>query len=390
MPIPRLWSVFFPVRPTYLTLREPILYGISRIVTVVSMEQEIESENQEFIEKTDIEELLSQYKDAIDKSTIVSMTNLHGRITYANDEFCRLSKYNREELVGKPHNIVRHPDMPKEAFREMWATIKSGKIWKGVVENRAKDGSKYIVNTTIIPIKNPDGTNKEYIGIRSDISELIFSQNKVRSLLDASSKFVPSQFLKELKSTDLTSVHPGDATNLKLTVLFADIRGFTSIAEKLSANEIFENLNRYISHMEPVITKNSGFIDKFIGDGVMALFHRAENAVQAAKEMLKELEKFNEESADNGHEKIRIGIGIHYGPVALGTVGTEARMNTTVIGDTVNIAARMEKLTKKTEVPILFTEETLSDLDISAFRLRKVGQSILRGRTRPTTLYTVR
>ncbi|PJZ67440.1 hypothetical protein CH371_05310 [Leptospira wolffii] len=354
------------------------------------MEQEIATENQDFAEKTDLEELLSQYKDAIDKSTIVSMTNLHGRITYANDEFCRLSKYNREELVGKPHNIVRHPDMPKEAFREMWATIKSGKIWKGVVENRAKDGSKYIVNTTIIPIKNPDGTNKEYIGIRSDISELIFSQNKVRSLLDASSKFVPSQFLKELKSTDLTSVHPGEATNLKLTVLFADIRGFTSIAEKLSANEIFENLNRYISHMEPVITKNSGFIDKFIGDGVMALFHSAENAVQAAKEMLKELERFNEESAGNGREKIRIGIGIHYGPVALGTVGTEARMNTTVIGDTVNIAARMEKLTKKAGVPILFTEETLSDLDISAFRLRKVGQSILRGRTRPTTLYTVR
>lgn len=356
----------------------------------VGMEQEIESENQEFIEKTDIEELLNQYKDAIDKSTIVSMTNLHGRITYANDEFCRLSKYSREELVGRPHNIVRHPDMPKEAFREMWATIKSGKIWKGVVENRAKDGSKYIVNTTIIPIKNPDGSNREYIGIRSDISELVFSQKKIKSLLDASSKFVPSQFLNELQSKDLTSVHPGEAKNLKLTVLFADIRGFTSIAEKLSAGEIFESLNRYISHMEPVITRNFGFIDKFIGDGVMALFHQADNALKAAREMLQELDKLNALLVAEGSEKIRIGIGIHFGPVVLGTVGTEARMNTTVIGDTVNVAARMEKLTKKAGVPILFTEETLKDIDLTRFKLKRVGHSVLRGRTKPTVLYTVK
>ncbi|TGK07734.1 PAS domain-containing protein [Leptospira semungkisensis] len=352
------------------------------------MEQEIESETQEFIEKTDLKELLSQYKDAIDKSTIVSMTNLHGKITYANDEFCRLSKYNRDELVGQPHNIVRHPDMPKEAFRNMWATIKAGRIWKGVVENRAKDGSKYIVNTTIIPIKNPDGTNKEYIGIRSDISELVFSQNKVRSLLEASSKFVPSQFLNELKSTDLTSIHPGEATNLKLTVLFADIRGFTSISEKFSSAEIFRNLNRYIAHMEPVVTKNSGFIDKFIGDGLMALFHNGEDAVRAGKEMLEELEQFNKEFTKEGNDKIRIGIGIHTGPVALGTVGTEARMNTTVIGDTVNVAARMEKLTKKAKVPLLFTEETFGELS-STFSAKKVGRSVLRGRINATTLYTL-
>ncbi|EPG64303.1 adenylate/guanylate cyclase domain-containing protein [Leptospira wolffii] len=354
------------------------------------MEQEIASENQDFAEKTDLEELLSQYKDAIDKSTIVSMTNLHGRITYANDEFCRLSKYNREELVGKPHNIVRHPDMPKEAFREMWSTIKSGRIWKGIVENRAKDGSKYIVSTTIIPIKNPDGTNKEYIGIRSDISELVLSQNKVRSLLNASSKFVPSQFLKELKSTDLASVNPGEATTLKLTVLFADIRGFTSIAEKLSAGDIFQSLNRYIAHMEPVITRNDGFIDKFIGDGVMALFHHSDNALKAAKEMLQELDKFNDLLLGEGSEKIRIGIGIHYGQVVLGTVGTETRMNTTVIGDTVNIAARMEKLTKRAGVPILFTEETLKEVDLTKFKIKKVGQSTLRGRTKRTILYTLK
>ncbi|XMO26184.1 adenylate/guanylate cyclase domain-containing protein [Leptospira sp. 'Mane'] len=335
-------------------------------------------------------ELLNQYKDAIDKSTIVSMTNLLGKITYVNDEFCRLSKYSKEELVGKPHNIVRHPDMPKESFKEMWATIKEGKIWKGVIENKTKDGNKYIVNTAIIPIKNPDGTNKEYIGIRNDISELVFSQNKVKSLLSASSKFVPDQFLNELKCDDLTSIQPGVAANLKLTVLFADIRGFTSISEKLSAEEIFKGLNQYIAQIEPVITKHSGFIDKFIGDAVMALFHNADDALSAGLEMLEVLEEWNTFLAQGNHSPIRIGIGIHTGPVALGTVGTESRMNTTVIGDTVNIAARLEKLTKKAKLPLLFSESTFQEINPEGKSIHKIGKSMLRGRTKYTTVYTAK
>ncbi|BDA80423.1 hypothetical protein LPTSP3_g33530 [Leptospira kobayashii] len=354
------------------------------------MEEITTNESDSAHEKLDYQELLNQYKEAIDKSTIVSMTNLLGKITYANDEFCRLSKYTREELIGKPHNIVRHPDMPKESFKEMWATIKAGQIWKGIIENKAKDGSRYIVNTAIIPIKNPDGTNKEYIGIRSDISELVFSQNKVKSLLSASSKFVPDQFLNELKHNDLTSIQPGAAANLKLTVLFADIRGFTSISEKLSAAEIFKGLNQYISQIEPVITKHSGFIDKFIGDATMALFHRAEDALNAGLEMLEVLEEWNTFLAQGNRSPIRIGIGIHTGPVILGTVGTESRMNTTVIGDTVNVAARLEKLTKQAKTPLLFTESTYREINPEGKSVQRIGKSMLRGRSQYTTVYTAK
>ncbi|MEW6551989.1 MAG: HD domain-containing phosphohydrolase [Campylobacterota bacterium] len=117
--------------------------------------------------------LLEQYKLAVDESSILSKTDTKGIITYVNDTFCTISKYHRDELIGKSHNIVRHPDMPKETFRQMWKTIKEDKkIWQGKIKNLAKDGSIYIVNTTVVPILNPNGDIDEFVGIRHDITEL--------------------------------------------------------------------------------------------------------------------------------------------------------------------------------------------------------------------------
>ncbi len=117
--------------------------------------------------------LLNQYKDAVDRSSIVSKTDKKGQITYANDKFCTISGYNREELIGRPHNIVRHPDMPKLAFKNMWETILAKKPWAGIVKNRTKSGDFYIVEVTINPILNHKGEIEEFIAIRNDITEII-------------------------------------------------------------------------------------------------------------------------------------------------------------------------------------------------------------------------
>ncbi len=117
--------------------------------------------------------LLNQYKDAVDRSSIVSKTDKSGRITYANDKFCAISGYAREELLGKPHNIVRHPGMPKSAFREMWTTILDKKPWFGIVKNRTKNGDFYIVEVTINPILNHKGEIEEFIAIRNNITDVI-------------------------------------------------------------------------------------------------------------------------------------------------------------------------------------------------------------------------
>jgi len=117
--------------------------------------------------------LLDQYKRVVDRSSIVSKTDKSGRITYVNEKFCNISGYTAEDLLGKSHNIVRHSDMPKSAFNEMWGTLLKKKPWSGIVKNRKKDGGEYIVEVTINPILNQEGEVEEFIAIRNDITEII-------------------------------------------------------------------------------------------------------------------------------------------------------------------------------------------------------------------------
>jgi len=123
---------------------------------------------------------LNSYKTAIDETSIVSKTDTKGIITYANKKFCTISGYSKEELIGEPHNIVRHPEMPKKAFKDMWQTIKAGDIWHGIIKNRKKDGDFYIVDTTVMPICDSEGNILEYIAIRHDITELEKSRKKIQ------------------------------------------------------------------------------------------------------------------------------------------------------------------------------------------------------------------
>jgi len=119
--------------------------------------------------------LLESYKSAVDESMIVSKTDKRGIITYVNDEFIKISGFKKEELLGKSHNIVRHADVPKSFFDEMWGRLKEGSSWKGVVKNRRKDGTAYYIKTVILPLFDNEHNIKEYIGIRHDVTE-IFEQ----------------------------------------------------------------------------------------------------------------------------------------------------------------------------------------------------------------------
>jgi len=124
--------------------------------------------------------LLHQYKAAIDSSNIVSKTDINGIITYANNEFCKISKYQRENLIGQNHNIVRHPDVPKETFEKFWKVILSKQIWKGTVKNRAKDGETFYLNTTVIPILDSRSEIVEFVAIRYDVTKNIKLQERLK------------------------------------------------------------------------------------------------------------------------------------------------------------------------------------------------------------------
>lgn len=149
----------------------------------------IESNNINKKELRDTLFFLYEYKNAIDKSSIVSKTNHKGVITFANDKFCKISGYSKEELIGKNHNILRHPNMPNEFFRKMWKTILNRKVFRGIITNKSKKGQTYYVDSTIIPIIDNNNNIIEFIGIRYDITE-IFEKEKI----------IQKQFLDELTS----------------------------------------------------------------------------------------------------------------------------------------------------------------------------------------------
>ena len=153
----------------------------------INLEKEINERTKELQKSIKI---LNQYKNAVDSSSIVSKTDKYGKITFVNDEFCRVSKYTKEELIGKNHNIIRHEDMPKEIFKDLWETIKSKQIWKGQIKNRAKDGTSYYVASTIAPILNLDDEIEEYLAIRLDVSEIVEGQLKAKRADEAKSTFL--------------------------------------------------------------------------------------------------------------------------------------------------------------------------------------------------------
>lgn len=133
------------------------------------------------LEIDDTKLLLEQYKLAVDIGSLVSKTDTKGIITYVNDKFCEVSKYSREELIGKNHNIVRSPDVSKFIFKNLWSIIQKKEIWNGLIKNRAKDGSSYFVEATIIPILDSQGDILEYIGLRTDITKEIELREDIES-----------------------------------------------------------------------------------------------------------------------------------------------------------------------------------------------------------------
>jgi len=172
---------------------------------------------------------------------------------------------------------------------------------------------------------------------------------------EAFSRFVPVEFLRTLGYEDITAARPGDATERSMTIMFADIHHFTRLSESMSPEETLSLLNRCFSKLGPCIRRHGGFIDKYIGDAILALFPgHPGNALLAAAEMQRAMT--DPDAVAIAGERLSIGIGIHTGPVMMGTVGDEARFEATVISDAVNVAARIESLTRSFRCGILFTD----------------------------------
>ncbi|TAG93453.1 MAG: PAS domain S-box protein [Oscillatoriales cyanobacterium] len=208
-------------------------------------------------------------------------------------------------------------------------------------------------------------------------------------LTDAYGRFVPHQFLHFLGYESILDVKLGDQVQKEMSVLFSDIRDFTTLSETMNPEETFKFINAYLSRMEPEIAENNGFIDKYIGDAIMALFDgSADNAVKAGIAMLEQLNVYNTTYTQSDRPPLQIGIGINTGSLMLGTVGGQNRMDSTVISDAVNLASRIENLTKEYGVSMLITHNTFIQLE-EVYDLRLIDRVKVKGKSRMVTIYEV-
>ncbi|TGK15525.1 adenylate/guanylate cyclase domain-containing protein [Leptospira stimsonii] len=224
------------------------------------------------------------------------------------------------------------------------------------------------------------------------LNEQLYNKNEeLTKLYTSYARFVPKEFLNNLGKHSILEVSLGDQIEKEMSVMFSDIRSFTQLSEKMTPEENFNFLNSYLKRMNPIIQAHSGYIDKYLGDGIMALFQESpENAVDAAIEMQNYLNTYNEHRLKSNYMPITIGIGIHYGKMMLGTIGSDERMEGTVISDAVNVSSRIEGLTKIYGSKIIISEQTMYRLpDPDKYNYRLLDTITVKGKSDHLCVYEI-
>jgi class 3 adenylate cyclase len=210
-------------------------------------------------------------------------------------------------------------------------------------------------------------------------------------LIQAQQRFVPNQFLESLGHHDIARVSIGEHVAREMSVLFSDLREFTPLSERLGPQATISLLNRYFGHVGAPIADHDGFIAGYAGDEIMALFGGPpDRALQAGIAMRWALEAFNLEQSARSTPVVQMGLGINTGPLVLGTIGTRERLTCSVVGDTVNLASRIEQLTKVYRAPMLIGERTRDALESpDSFSLRKVDRVAVKGKQFAVVIHEV-
>lgn len=374
---------------------------VQAIIRDVTERKYIETERLRLMQKLKDSE---EYWRIITETVLVGITITRlsdGKFIYANEQIRTILGLSPEQIIHR--TSMEFYQSPKERKKILKAFFRhhgylknyelqikkadNSLLWVSMFMRFLTFNNEKLILTVFYDITEHKRIEEEKIFLIKELEEMNITFTQLNSAYE---RFVPHEFLSYLNKENVVEVNLGDQIERDMTILFSDIRDFTSISEKLSPLENFEFINLYLGQMEPIIREHHGFIDKYIGDAIMALFPSADHAVKGATSMLRQLRKYNSLLQSAGLQPISIGIGLNTGRLMLGTVGSPHRMEGTVISDAVNLASRIEGLTKAYHSPLLITEYTYQKLhQVSDYRIRIIDRVVVKGKTQEVTIYEV-
>ena len=352
--------------------------------------------------------------EAAAESILITTTDLDApgpSIVYVNSAFERMTGWSRAEVLGKSPRFLQGPNTDPWIFNDLREKLHASKIWEGRAVNYRKDGSEFWMEWSIVPLNNERGEVYQYVAIQRDVSARIEAEQRLQEAQAAErvaeraranlARYFSPKLVETLAAKDLPL---GAVRRQNLAVLFADVVGFTKLSERLEPELVMELLRDIHGWMENAIFQCDGSIEGYIGDTVLAIFgfpeageKDASNALSCAYELLTAAQIWNQTRANKGLSPIHIGIGLHYGPVVLGDVGTEEYVEFTVIGDTVNIASRLQQAARTLQCDLVVGQELVNavkdenereDTGHLLGRLQHHGDFTIRGRSKAVEIWT--
>lgn len=362
--------------------------------------------------------------ESMTESVLITTADLEApgpHILFVNHAFEKMTGWKRDEIMGKSPRILQGPKTEHSIFHDMKEKLEKGKIWRGRTVNYRKDGSEFHMEWSIVPIRNNISEIYCYLAVQKDVTQIVLTENKLQQVmekekkrrveiektnrklnklitkqkktLDLFVKYVPEPVVKRALSEQSEKIREGE--QLEVALLFCDIRRFTSISERLTPQKTVQFLNIYYSMMSEVINQHQGVINQFVGDEIFVSFgapipikEPELSAVQCAMDMVRKLDDINDHLRSVIDEKLVIGIGINYGPIIAGNLGSDDRLSYSITGDAVNTAKRIESLTRELPNAILISQ-SVYEKTRSLVLTKPWGEVQIKGKNQKVNVFQV-
>ena len=350
--------------------------------------------------------------DAASESIIVTGANLESpgpTILYVNPAFERMTGWTAEQIVGESPRLLQGEKTDHSVFEGMRKTLRRGDRWEGQAVNYRRNGTEFVMEWSITPLKDARGRTTHFVAVQRDVSARVEAERHIAEAREAAheadrkkanlARYFSPKMVEILAQRDRPL---GVMRRQEIAVMFIDIVGFTAISETVAPERVVALLRSFYRRMSNVIFAHGGSIEKFAGDALMALFGvpdpsrgDATSALLSALGMMDELDRWNAKRVGSGRGAIDAGISVHFGTAVLGDIGTRESMTFTAIGDTVNTASRMQALCRDLRRRVVVSqplvdrvrEESGTDEPALA-RLSDGGSHRLRGRSQRIHVWT--